>query len=89
MNLPDDEIAIYLACKAACIDIFNNIPEREVKHDWQSVYEAWKIGRDLAGYGESKPKYDQAYVDQKIAEAKPAWEGVNADEWLKEVRGQE
>ncbi|MGB0429554.1 MAG: hypothetical protein ACPGLV_03710 [Bacteroidia bacterium] len=33
------------------------------------------------------PKYDEVYLTSLIAKAKKNWEGVNADDWLNEIRG--
>lgn len=33
------------------------------------------------------PKFDRAYLDRLIAKAAPKWKGIDADAWLKEIRG--
>lgn len=34
-----------------------------------------------------KKKYDENYLESLIEKATPRWEGIDADEWLKELRG--
>ena len=33
------------------------------------------------------PKFDRAYLDRLIAKAAPKWKGIDANAWLKEIRG--
>jgi len=33
------------------------------------------------------PKYDEEYLNERISKAKKKWQGVNKNEWLKDLRG--
>ena len=43
-----------------------------------------KILVELIDY---QPKFDEDYLQSLIRKATPKWRGVNADEWLANVRG--
>ena len=34
-----------------------------------------------------QPRYDEDYLNSLINKATPKWKGVNADEWLANIRG--
>ena len=45
---------------------------------------------DIESLEKERPKgYDEAYLQKKIDLAKKSWEGVNVDEYMNEVRGEE
>lgn len=57
------------------------------KKDDKKIEDKNNLETGIGEVNEINPKYDEIYLQELIDKAKETWKGIDADKWLRDLRG--